>query len=92
MNAKKNESICMNKNEIQDYFGGISDYVFAKFIKSGMPARFEGRDWIAHKTNLDAWFRWYTRLPAQNYLNPNQSGEIHFDNDERMKDEGFKSP
>jgi len=92
MAVTRSDNICQNKKEIQDYFGGISDYTFSKYVKCGMPARFEGRDWIAHKSNLDAWFKWYTRLPAQNYMGQGQGGEINFENNGGMaRDEEVKS-
>ena len=41
--------------------GAISDYMFRKYIKMGMPALFNGREWVAHVDNIDEWFKAITR-------------------------------
>jgi hypothetical protein len=39
----------------------ISEYTFGKFIRRGMPARFEESRWFAHKDNLDSYFEKLTK-------------------------------
>jgi len=60
MAAPQTEKVLTCKEDIKAYLNGISDYAFRKFIKLGMPARFDGRDWWAHVDNIDEWFRRYT--------------------------------
>jgi hypothetical protein len=57
-----NPKILKNKTEIKAYLGDVSDYVFAKFIEKGMPARFDDKNWLAHADNIDEWLRGYTRI------------------------------
>lgn len=65
MTVKRNESILHNKAQIREYLGNISDYMFRKYIKMGMPALYDGRDWIAHKDNIDEFFRHVTRIQVK---------------------------
>ena len=58
----KSEKILTCKEEIKTFLGNISDYMFAKYIKLGMPARYDGREWIAHTNNIEKWFESYTRI------------------------------
>lgn len=55
-----------SKKEIQIYLGNISDYMFRKYVKAGLPARYEdsgptGR-WYASTHNIDEWWDIYTRV------------------------------
>ena len=56
------------KEEIKEYLGNISDYMFRKYVKRGMPARCEGREWIAYSDNLDEWYKQYTRISMKNAI------------------------
>jgi hypothetical protein len=63
----KSSKILSSKEEIKAYIGNISDYMFRKYIKKGLPARFEdGSGWWAHTDNVDEWFRVYTRVSMKN--------------------------
>jgi len=62
MAVKKSDKLLLCKEEIKDYLGNITDYMFRKYIKMGMPALFDGREWIAHTENLEEWFRSITRI------------------------------
>ena len=39
-----------------------SDHLFSKYIRAGMPARYEDGRWLAHADNIDEWFKTYTRV------------------------------
>lgn len=49
------------KNEISEYLNGASDYKLKKWVKAGLPVRIEEGRWMAHKSNLEEWLKWYTR-------------------------------
>ena len=67
----KSKKILTSKDEIKAYIGNVSDYLFKKYIKKGMPARFEDGRWVAHAENLDEFFRKYTKVYMKNL--PNES-------------------
>lgn len=75
----KSEKILTCKEEIKTFLGNVSDYMFRKYIKDGMPARFVGRDWIAHGANIEKWFEVYTRVSMKNALKdmPENGGTCH---------------
>jgi len=60
--TKRSEKILSSKDEIKAYIGGISNHLFTKYIKCGMPARFEDNRWTAHVDNIDNFFRVYTMV------------------------------
>ena len=64
----KSEKILTCKEEIKPFLGNISDYMFRKYISLGMPARYDGREWIAHTVNIDKWFEIYTRVNMKKAL------------------------
>ena len=43
------------------YVPDAFDYIFKKYIKMGMPARYEDNRLIAHTENIDEFFRQYTK-------------------------------
>jgi hypothetical protein len=45
-----------------------SDYIFKKYIKMGMPARYEDNRWIAHTDNIDEFFRQYTKVSMRKMM------------------------
>lgn len=66
------------KEDIKEYLGNISDHTFRKYVRLGMPARYDG-GWIAHTENLDNWFLAYTRISMRKALKmeeQNQESEI----------------
>lgn len=69
MPNKKNENLLASKEEIKAYLGDITDYLFAKYIKLGMPARYEDKRWIAHAENIDEFFKTYTRVSMRKIIN-----------------------
>lgn len=57
--------ILTSKKEIQVYLGNISDHIFKKYIRAGLPARYdEGGRWAASTKNIDDWWDTYTRISA----------------------------
>jgi hypothetical protein len=65
MNELKSQKILQGKKEIMKYCD-ISETLFVKFIKSGMPAiQIDGR-WYAHAENLDDYFKAMTRISMRN--------------------------
>jgi hypothetical protein len=50
------------------YIGNASDYIFKKYIKMGMPARYEDNRWIAHTDNIDEFFRQYTKVSMRKMM------------------------
>lgn len=76
MTVQKSTKILTSKDEIRAYLGGISNHLFTKYIKAGMPARFEDNRWIAHTDNIEDWCRSYTRVSMKQVLNqiPDECG------------------
>ena len=66
----KNLKILTSKEEIKTYLGNITDYMFQKYIKLGMPARYEDCRWLAHTDNIDEFFRIYTKVHMKNVPDP----------------------
>ncbi|MBW2345623.1 MAG: hypothetical protein JRF53_16810 [Deltaproteobacteria bacterium] len=64
----KSEKILTCKEEIKTFLGNVSDYMFDKYIKAGMPARCTGKEWIAYTGNIEKWFEAYTRVKMPNAL------------------------
>jgi hypothetical protein len=71
-NISPNPRMLTSKKEIQIYLGNISDHMFRKYIKAGLPARYEdsgptGR-WSASTKNIDEWWDIYTRVNFAKYI------------------------
>ena len=62
INMKK---ILSSRQEIMDY-AGISRYLYTKFIKMGMPVLYLDGRCLAHKDNIDDFFKSITRVSAKN--------------------------
>jgi uncharacterized protein YaaR (DUF327 family) len=62
MTNKQNSKLLTSKDEIKEYLGNISNYLFKKYIEKGMPARFEDNRWLAHIENIDEFLKAYTRV------------------------------
>ena len=54
-----------SKQEIMSY-AGISKYLYAKFIKMGMPVLYLDGRCLAHTDNIDDFFKSITRVSAKN--------------------------
>jgi hypothetical protein len=60
--SRKSDKILSSKDEIKEFLGNITDYMFKKYIERGLPARYEDRRWSAHTDNLDDFMKAYTRI------------------------------
>lgn len=73
----KSQKILRSKDDIKEYLGNITDYMFNKYIAAGMPARYdEGSGWIAHIDNIDEFFRAYTRVSMKNKVHDMEENQI----------------
>jgi hypothetical protein len=52
------------RDEISSFLNNASDYKLKKYILAGMPVLIEDGRWLAHKENLDEFFKQYTRRKA----------------------------
>lgn len=59
------KKVLTSRQEIMDY-AGISRYLYAKFIKLGMPVLYIDGRCLAHKDNIDNFFKSITRVSAKN--------------------------
>ncbi len=66
--VKKSQYILTSKEEIKEYCGGISNHLFNKYVKMGLPARFEDNRWCAHTENIDTFFKAYTKVSMSKVL------------------------
>jgi hypothetical protein len=67
--------VLMGKGEISTYLNGASDYMLKKFLELGMPVAIEGTMWIAHKENIDEFFKHYTRRKVANVAGAMSAGK-----------------
>jgi len=58
--SKQMEGLLDGKEEISFFLNNATDYKLKKYIEAGMPVRVEGKRWLAHKENLEKFFREYT--------------------------------
>jgi len=57
------------KEEIKEYLGNISDHMFTKYVRLGMPARYDhGAGWFAHTENLEKWWQAYTAISMKKLI------------------------
>jgi len=49
------------KKEISDFLGGPGDYKLKKYLEAGMPVLIEDGRWLAHRENIEEFFKHYTR-------------------------------
>jgi len=65
MAVKRNPRLLLCKAEICEYLGNVTDYMFRKHVKQGLPALYDGRGWLAHADNIDEWFKTITRVQVK---------------------------
>jgi 2-phospho-L-lactate guanylyltransferase (CobY/MobA/RfbA family) len=53
--------LLVGKGEISKFLNNASDYMLDKFVKMGMPVVVEGNMWLAHKENIEEFFKHYSR-------------------------------
>jgi len=50
------------KEDIRKFLNGASDHKLRKYLNAGMPVLIdEGGRWLAHKENIEDFFKKYTR-------------------------------
>jgi len=54
-----------SKEEVRSFLNNATDYALKKFLSAGMPVRIEGGKWLAHKDNIEEFFKVYTRKKAK---------------------------
>lgn len=64
---KGTSRLLRNKDEIKLYLGGVSDHTFKRYVRMGMPARYEDCNWMAHTDNIDEFFRKYTNINSAKF-------------------------
>ena len=63
--GKGKTGLLLGKEEVRAFLNDVSDHVLKKYIDAGMPVRIEhGRPWMAHRDNIEEFFRHYTRKKA----------------------------
>lgn len=53
--------LLVGKSEISRFLGDASDYMMKKYLEMGMPVVIEDKRWLAHKENIEEFFKMYTR-------------------------------
>ncbi len=54
------------KDEIREFLNGAGDKKLKKYLEAGMPVLIEEGRWLAHKDNIEDFFRKYTRKRVTN--------------------------
>ncbi len=54
------------KDEIREFLNGAGDKKLRKYLEAGMPVLIEEGRWLAHKDNIEDFFRKYTRKRVTN--------------------------
>ena len=65
------------KKEIMQYCGNCSEYMFQKYIKAGMPARYEDCRWTSSTKLIDDWWDVYNRVSMSKLIDkiPKEIGD-----------------
>lgn len=76
MTKKHNDQsgLLVGKGEISIFLGGASDHMLKRYLELGMPVVIEGGRWIAHKENIEEFFKLYTRKKVANVNNAMGAG------------------
>ncbi len=53
------------KNEISEFLGGAGEGKLKKYLKAGLPVLIENGRWLAHKDNIEEFFKTYTQRKAK---------------------------
>jgi len=54
------------KDEISEFLNGAGDKKLKKYLKAGLPVLIEDGRWLAHKDNIEEFFKIYTRKKVTN--------------------------
>ena len=74
MASKKNEDFLCGVQEIVEFLG-VSDSLFKRFIRAGMPARYDGQ-WYANKTLITRWHQTWTGINMKGSVDDNGEKKI----------------
>ena len=66
--------LLVGKKEISAFLGDVSDYTLKKYLEMGMPVVIEDKRWMAHKENIEEFFKVHTRRKVDNVMDA-MSGE-----------------
>jgi len=58
--------LLVGKNEISAFLNNASDYTLKKYLEMGMPVIIDDKRWIAHKENIEDFFKMYTCRKVKN--------------------------
>lgn len=78
MAVKPCDKMLTSKKEIQLFLGNCSNHLFKKYVRAGMPARYEDGRWCASTTKIEQWWEVYTSVSMINVID-----QIADDEDER---------
>lgn len=53
------------KEAVRSFLNGATNYMLRKYIDAGMPVLIENGRWLAHKENIEEFFKKYTRVKVQ---------------------------
>ena len=59
--VKQDSGLLDGKDQISAFLGGAGDKKLKKYIEAGMPVLIEDGRWMAHKDNIEDFFKHYTR-------------------------------
>ncbi len=58
--------LLVGKKAISEFLDDASDHMLKKYLELGMPVVIEDKRWLAHKENLEEFFKLYTRKKVNN--------------------------
>lgn len=64
---KKQSGLLDGKEEIREFLKQPGDKKLNKYVAAGMPVLIEDGRWLAHKDNIEDFFRHYTRQRAEGF-------------------------
>ena len=59
-----NSGLLDGKEEIRRFLNNTTEYKLKKYIEYGMPVLIEEGRWLAHKDNIEEFFKHFTRKKA----------------------------
>ncbi len=57
--------LLVGKKAIQAFLDDASEHALARYVKKGMPVMIENGRWLAHKENLEEFFKTYTNKKTE---------------------------